>query len=210
MGGDDDDDVIKIGGLRIVKEDLVTIVLAVGISYGIRVFVAEPRFIPSLSMFPTFEVNDRLIAEKLTYRFSRQPAAGDVIIFHPPPEAVPERGPAWADDNVYIKRIVAVEGDTVEVRDGTLFVNGRARVEPFIAERPKYTLAPFEVPPGDVFVMGDNRNNSYDSHLWGPLPKQNIVGRASFVYWPLNKIGPLLDYASLAVGPLSAPPLTGN
>lgn len=193
-------------GLKVSVDDLVTIFLALAISYGIRTFVAEPRFIPSLSMYPTFDVGDRLIAEKLTYRFMRSPVAGDVIIFHPPREISPEGG-FFADDNVYIKRVVAVEGDTVEVKGGALYVNGSVRTEPFINERPAYQLPRLVVPSGDVFVMGDNRNNSYDSHLWGPLPKENIVGRAVFKYWPPQKVGPMADFTTLAAAPagLQAP-----
>jgi signal peptidase I len=107
----DSPDHIKLLGLKISKDDILTITLALAISYGIRFFIAEPRFIPSLSMFPTFDVGDRLIAEKITYRFLRPPAAGDVVIFHPPFS----RGGSFLDDDVFIKRVVAVEGDTVEV-----------------------------------------------------------------------------------------------
>ncbi|EFJ48575.1 hypothetical protein VOLCADRAFT_104633 [Volvox carteri f. nagariensis] len=233
-------DYVSAFGLRISKDDLLTIALAVAISYGIRTFVAEPRFIPSLSMYPTFDVGDRLIAEKVTYSFircdnvsatttaardagfkpgclarrrpaspgrhlfltaicCRDPVPGDVIIFHPPKEISPEPS-IFGDDNVYIKRVVAVEGDTIEVRNGRTYVNGVARNEPFIAEQPLYEMPKLVVPPGDVFVMGDNRNNSYDSHLWGPLPKENIVGRAVVKYWPPWKIGGLQDYTEVTPG----------
>lgn len=108
-----DSDYIKFLGLKISKDDILTITLALAISYGIRFFIAEPRFIPSLSMYPTFDVGDRLIAEKITYRFLRPPAAGDIVIFHPPFS----RGGSFLDDDVFIKRVVAVQGDTVEVGD---------------------------------------------------------------------------------------------
>eukprot|EP00891_Asterochloris_glomerata_P005401 jgi/Astpho2/5401/gw1.00076.72.1_t len=152
-------------------------------------FIAEPRYIPSLSMFPAFDVNDRLVAEKLTYRFSRPPKAGDVIIFHPAKGAIPEERPWFQEAPVFIKRVVAVGGDQLEVKNGQLVVNGKPRIEPYLNERPAYELRRFTVPEDCVFVMGDNRNNSYDSHIWGPLPRKNILGKAAFVYWPLNKWG---------------------
>lgn len=178
------------GGWNVNMDDVITIGSAVAISIGIRTFIAEPRFIPSLSMFPTFEVGDRLVAEKITYRFFRTPATGDVVIFHPVKGV--GRGGLFGDD-VFIKRIVAVAGDTIEVKRGVTYVNGEAQQEEFRAEAPNYTMKKLTVPPGRVFVMGDNRNNSYDSHLWGPLPAENIIGRAVNIYWPPNRVKVLPD-----------------
>jgi signal peptidase I len=127
------------------------------------------------SMLPGIKQGDYILANKATY-FLNEPQRGDIIIFHSP-----------QDPNTdLIKRIIAMPGDTVETKNGTVFVNGTALVEPYISEPPQYLLLPEEIPPSHYFVLGDNRNNSSDSHSHGgwTLPRENIIGKAWITYWP--------------------------
>lgn len=154
---------------------------------AIRLLIVEPRYIPSLSMFPSFEINDQLAVEKVT-KWVQPPARRDVVVFDPP-DSFWELSARKPDGEALIKRVVAVAGDQVEVANGKLVINGEVQDEPYTAELADYTLPPLRVPPGQVFVLGDNRNKSFDSHFWGFLPVKKVIGRAIFTYWPPNRIG---------------------
>ena len=166
-------------------ENITILVLALGLAFFIRTFVAEPRYIPSESMLPTLEVGDRLIVEKLSY-YSHPPQRGDIIVFAPPPQL---QSQGFEADQAFIKRVIGLPGDTVEVKNGRVLINRELLTESYIAEAPNYLMSPMVVPSSQLFVMGDNRNNSNDSHVWGFLPTTNIIGHACFRFWPLDRVG---------------------
>jgi signal peptidase I len=167
-----------------VKENLQIVGIGLILALLIRGFIAEPRYIPSQSMFPTLTEGDRLVVEKVSYYF-HQPHQGDIVVFHPPSQLEMF---GYDSSQAFIKRVIAVGGDTVAVKNGTVYVNNQPLKEDYIFESPNYQLPPVEVPPGYLFVMGDNRNNSNDSHIWGFLPQENIIGRAIFRFYPLERI----------------------
>ncbi len=167
-----------------VKENGQIILIALVIAFLLRIFIAEPRFIPSESMYPSLTKGDRLIIEKVSYRF-HAPNHGDIIVFQPPTQLQMQ---GYDQDQAFIKRIIATEGDTIAINDGVVYVNNRPLQESYIAEAPQYNMSAMRIPPDSLFVMGDNRNNSNDSHIWGFLPKTQVIGRAVFRFWPLSRI----------------------
>lgn len=159
---------------------LILLILAL----TLRALVVEPFFVPSTSMSPTLAVNDQLLVDKVLWRRCGV-QLGDIVVFClPAAERVSD-----PSGEPMIKRVVALEDDVVEVKRGILLVNGVAQHEPFVKEPMQYSLAPVRVPRGCVFVLGDNRNNSLDSHIWGFLDGERLIGRAVVRYWPPRRIG---------------------
>lgn len=168
-----------------LRENLFVIAIALILAIGIRTFIAEPRYIPSDSMLPTLEQGDRLVIEKISYHF-HPPAQGDIVVFQPPIQLQMQ---GYDKNQAFIKRVIGEPGRTVAVQNGVVYLDDRSIKEDYIDRSPDYQLPTVEVPQGKLFVMGDNRNNSDDSHIWGFLPQENVIGRAVFRFWPLNRIG---------------------
>ncbi|MCG9884894.1 MAG: signal peptidase I [Cyanobacteria bacterium] len=201
-------------------EAVKTIGLSVVLALGIRTSIAEARYIPSESMVPALQINDRLIVEKLSYRFGEGPARGDIIVFSPTDALKAE-----SFKDAMIKRTIGLPGDRVELREGRVYVNGSALDEAYVAPmtvldtgdprlqgrfvpplennrqgtginvcRPRadaFLEGPVTVPPDSYLVLGDNRNRSYDSRCWGVVPRDRIIGRAVWRFWPLDRLGTL-------------------
>jgi signal peptidase I len=161
-------------------ETIKTLAMAIVLSFGIRVFVAEARYIPSSSMEPTLQIDDKLIIEKMTYRF-KEPQRGDIVVFSPTEEL---QNQGYKED--FIKRIIGLPDDKVKVTNGKVYINDKEIQEGYIMEDPDYDYGPTIVPEGKYLVLGDNRNNSLDSHYWGFVPKENLIGRAFVRFWPLG------------------------
>jgi len=162
--------------LREVVDWVVIIVIAIGASYALRKWVIQPYRIQMSSMETTVFPNDLVMVDKMSYRF-HQPHRGDVIIFWPP-------GITTGDP--YIKRVIGLPGETVEARDGKVYVNGKAAEETYLHGYVMTDFGPTLVPQGQLFLMGDNRAVSLDSRSFGTVSLQSVIGRAMFAYWPLK------------------------
>jgi signal peptidase I len=172
------------GGRSLLREALETILLTLIIFLALN--TATGRFqVRGSSMEPTLHDGQYLVISKLTY-WVHPPERGDVIVFRPPNNP--------ADD--YIKRVVGLPGEQVEIRDGAILVEGALLEEPYIANPGSYS-GTWKLEDKEHFVLGDNRNNSSDSHSWGVLPQENIVGRAWLCYWPPEEWGLVAHYTFL-------------
>ena len=165
-------------------EFLVIVLVAFVLVFGfVRPFVVEAFRIPTESMVPTLEVGDRVLANKFIYRFT-EPERGDVVVFDS----------VEGDGQTLIKRVAGVEGDEIRVQGGVLFVNGETQDEPYLnryVQDESVPYGPETVPENHVFVLGDNRGNSGDSRVFGPVPVENVKGEAFLVFWPPTHIGPV-------------------
>ena len=162
--------------LGTVVEIVVIVAAAFAIAMLVQLFLVKPFTIHQISMEPTLMEGDRILLNRVVYHF-RDPKSGDVVVFHSPINHKED----------LVKRIVAVAGDGVAIRDGALYVNGMRQQEPYLLEQDfRGELPETIVPAGQVFVMGDNRNNSGDSRLFGPISTDAIIGEAFFIYWPIG------------------------
>jgi len=175
----------RSGFLRFAIDVLETLILSVILFAAINAVSARIR-VDGSSMEPTLHSGEFVIVNKLTYKLG-MPEIGDVVIFHYPRDPEQE----------YIKRVIGLPGDQVEIADGKVYVNGQLLEEDYIAASPAYE-ANWDVPEDALFVLGDNRNNSADSHSWGAVPLNYVVGKAVFIYWPPPDWG-MIDGPSIAI-----------
>lgn len=170
---------------------VITLTLAIAFAFGIRFFVVTPYEIPSASMEHTLEINDRIFAEKVTGLFG-PPKKGDIVTFKDPEQE------GELVQRTLIKRVIAVGGQTVDLKDGQLYVNNSVQTgeyvqgqsNPLQQQMEGLTIVyPYTVPEGYVWVMGDNRENSLDSRYFGPIKLTSITGHAFFTYWPFDRAG---------------------
>ncbi len=163
---------------QFLRELLSTVLPAVLIALTINLFMAQATVVQGQSMEPTLYNNERVIVEKVTYQFFHGPRRGDIVVLRPP-----------GQDDLLIKRVVALAGETVEVRNGRVYIDGILLEEPWTDRFGGPDYPPTVVPPLMVFVLGDNRAQSNDSRSFGTVPLDDVIGRAWVIYWPLENVG---------------------
>ena len=141
----------------------------------------QTRMIPAEAMLPTLEIGDRILIDRYAYK-NASPKRGDIVLFYPT-KALREQNYTAP----FIKRVIGLPGETIEIKNGKVYINGEAIVEEYIFAQPEYTTSIEKIPPRSYYVLGDNRNNSHDSHYWGYVAEHLILGRAISIYFPLSR-----------------------
>jgi len=183
----------------IIRDWTETIIVALVLALIIRAFVIQVFFIPSGSMIPTLDIGDRLIVNKFIYKF-HQPQRFDIMVFEYPYNKLSdghnmtmESLKKWVglpnDLKDFIKRVIGLPGETIQVKDGQVYINGKLLGEKHLLNRDVSDFGPYKIPDDGYFMMGDNRGNSADSRVWGYMPKKYIAGPAVFRIWPLSRFG---------------------
>lgn len=168
------------------RETIETIIWAFILAMIIRTFIVQAFWIPSGSMIPTLEIGDRVLVAKFWNWFT-EPSRGSIYVFRYPVE----------HDRDFVKRVIAIPGDTVNITNGIVYINGEPLDEPYIKHHDRFTMhpnqnfpeVPFTVPEGKYLMLGDNRPNSQDSRFWGYVSSEELRGPVFFRYWPLSRIG---------------------
>jgi signal peptidase I len=165
---------------KLIKDWIPTIVIVLILNFLITHYVFVMNIVPTASMDPTIKVNDRVFTLKLFNKSKLK--YGDIVTFHPPLKTT----------DIFVKRLIGVGGDVIEVKNGSLYINNNKKQENFLHISMNYNYGPITIPSGKYFFLGDNRNNSYDSHLWETTPfvdKSAIIGKSKFIVFPFSEFG---------------------
>jgi signal peptidase I len=181
-----------------LMEAVKTVGLSLVLAFGVHTYIAEARYIPSGSMEPTLQVDDKLMVEKVSYYF-REPKRGDIVVFNPTKAL---RAQGFKD--AFVKRVIGIPGDRVEIKQGGVYINDHRLTEAYVTDGKltstntctssgisAFLAQPATIPKGSFLALGDNRIDSYDGRCWGLVNKNDVVGRATFRYWPLSRMGTL-------------------
>ena len=176
--------------IRTVVREILWILILCVIIFGVLHATIQTYKIEQACMLPNIEPGQWLVINKVVYRF-HPPERGDIIILRPPPNP---------DGIPYIKRVIGLPGETLEIKDGATYINGLLLEEPYINGPMYQPFGPKTITPNHYFVMGDNRNGAIDSRVWGLLPRENVIGKAWLCYWPVSKWGAVPNYRFASEG----------
>ena len=165
-----------------LKELLLTLLMA-AVLFVVFLFVIQRSPVDGTSMLPNLENGQQLIISRVVY-FFHPPQRGDIITLHPP----------FKSPKPFIKRVIGLPGETVQIKSGKVYIDGKPLAEPYIKQSFTYSMAAVKIPEGEYFVLGDNRDISEDSHYFGPIPRENIIGKAWLSIWPFDRFGLAPNY----------------